>query len=152
MERIVACCGTFDGDIHPGHVNFLQEARKLGEILIVLVNTDEVVLRNKHRQPLYLQDERIRHVAELGIADRVIAFHGDDDEQLQLLIGIAPQIYCDGAGNFNEFHERTEEVLLPLGTMFVRIPRFESYSTTALHFSESQTNEPKQLPANEPST
>src|SRR6185437_5753434 len=152
MECTVACCGTFDGDIHPGHVNFLREARKLGKVLVVFVNTDEVVLRNKHRQPLYPQDERIKHIVELGVADRVIAFQGDDTEQLQQLADITPQIYCDGAENFNEFYERTEEVLLPLGTTFVRIPRFESYSTTALHFPESQTGETKLLPANAPGT
>ena len=61
MKKVMAF-GTFDG-LHPGHLNFLKQARRLGDSLVVVVARDANVRKIKGRFPRLGEGERLRKVA-----------------------------------------------------------------------------------------
>lgn len=69
--RVVLAGGVFD-IIHPGHIHTLESAKKLGDVLVVVVATDDTVLRMKGRLPLHTQDQRRRLVESLRVVDACI--------------------------------------------------------------------------------
>src|SRR5208282_2881760 len=71
MGRKVVCAGTFD-HFHPGHIDFLRQAKTLGEVLTVIVARDETVKRIKGFLPTNSEQVRKRNVEESGIPERVI--------------------------------------------------------------------------------
>ena len=63
--------GTFD-ILHPGHVAMLNEAKKLGDRLVVVVALDNTVLEVKKKAPKNSEEIRIKNLEKLKIADKVI--------------------------------------------------------------------------------
>lgn len=63
--------GTFDR-LHPGHVFFLKNAKRLGKHLVVVVARDRTTRLLKKRTPAHPEKERAGRVRRLGIADKVI--------------------------------------------------------------------------------
>ena len=81
-ERLVFTNGVFDL-LHRGHVEYLEEARALGERLIVGLNTDASVHRLKGpRRPIVPEDERAEVVAALECVDAVALFEEDTPERI----------------------------------------------------------------------
>ena len=69
--RTVITCGCFDR-LHPGHVRFLQASKALGNKLVVLLNSDEYILKHKSdRLPLFCFDERKELLEALCCVDEV---------------------------------------------------------------------------------
>ncbi|MBC24584.1 MAG: bifunctional heptose 7-phosphate kinase/heptose 1-phosphate adenyltransferase [Phycisphaerae bacterium] len=93
-RRIVLTNGCFDV-IHAGHVAYLKEAKKQGDILVVGVNSDEQVriLKGEDR-PVFDQRERTEILEELHCIDYVIVF--DEPTAEQLIRQIRPSIYVKG--------------------------------------------------------
>src|SRR5512139_466043 len=69
-ERVV-CAGTFDY-LHPGHIDFLRQAKSLGDELVVIVARDETVQRIKGFLPKHPDSERKRSVEATGIPEVVV--------------------------------------------------------------------------------
>jgi FAD synthetase len=69
--KIVVAAGVFDY-LHPGHIFFLESAKRLGDCLIVIVARDANVERIKNLLPHHSESERLHLVAQSGIADEVI--------------------------------------------------------------------------------
>ncbi len=93
-ERIVFTNGCFD-IIHAGHVGYLDEARKLGDRLIVAVNDDASTRKLKGRgRPINPLDRRMRVLAGLGAVDWVVGFGEDTPEKL--LRELRPDILVKG--------------------------------------------------------
>ena len=67
----VFCAGTFDG-LHPGHLNFLQFAKKFGGELWVVVARDQSVLKTKGRTPLFGEKQRLELVGALAIVGKAL--------------------------------------------------------------------------------
>jgi D-beta-D-heptose 7-phosphate kinase/D-beta-D-heptose 1-phosphate adenosyltransferase len=88
--------GCFD-IIHRGHTQYLAEARALGDILVVGVNTDRSVrvLKGETR-PIVPEDDRAHVLAALEAVDLVCLF--DEDTPLELISAIVPDILVKGAG------------------------------------------------------
>lgn len=81
-EKIVMTNGCFD-ILHPGHVSYLENARKLGDRLIVAVNTDDSVKRLKgEARPINELDARMAVLAGLSSVDWVVAFNEDTPQRL----------------------------------------------------------------------
>jgi cytidyltransferase-like protein len=76
MKRIVLISGGFD-PIHSGHIEYIKEAKKLGDILVVAVNSDQWLIKKKGKAFLP-QKERIAIINALKGVDFVIAFNDDD--------------------------------------------------------------------------
>lgn len=89
-KKIVFTNGCFD-ILHLGHVDYLEKARNLGDVLIVGLNTDDSVSRFKGPQrPIQNQQSRARVMASLGAVDMVVFFNEDTPQSLisELLPGI----------------------------------------------------------------
>lgn len=94
-KTIVTTNGTFDL-LHVGHLDSLEFAKNLGDILIVGVNSDESVKRYKGElRPFIPVDERVRMLAALECVDYVVIF--DQDTPVELLTKIKPAIHCKGS-------------------------------------------------------
>ncbi|MEM3333979.1 MAG: adenylyltransferase/cytidyltransferase family protein, partial [Thermoplasmata archaeon] len=75
MVRVMAS-GVFD-ILHPGHIFFLEEAKKLGNELVVVVARDSTARKLKH-QPIMNEDVRLKMVTALKPVDIAILGHEDD--------------------------------------------------------------------------
>ncbi len=92
--KIVFTNGCFDL-LHPGHVQMLQEAAALGDILIVAVNSDASVRRLKGpERPVLGESDRAHMLAALACVDHVLIF--DDETPLNLLDAVRPDILVKG--------------------------------------------------------
>jgi D-beta-D-heptose 7-phosphate kinase / D-beta-D-heptose 1-phosphate adenosyltransferase len=93
-RRIVFTNGCFDL-LHAGHVGCLQQARDLGDVLVVAVNSDRSVRRLKGPdRPVNSEEDRMLVLAGLRCVDHVVAF--DDDRPDALIAAIRPEVYVKG--------------------------------------------------------
>ena len=97
-KKIVFTNGCFD-ILHIGHLTYLQEAKKMGDFLIVAVNSDESIKRIKgtHR-PIVSLENRMGLLAGLAVVDAVIAF--DEDTPSLIIDAIVPDVLVKG-GDWN---------------------------------------------------
>jgi D-beta-D-heptose 7-phosphate kinase/D-beta-D-heptose 1-phosphate adenosyltransferase len=85
-EKIVFTNGCFDL-LHPGHVSYLEEAKKLGQRLVVAVNSDASVKRLKGEgRPVQPAESRMAVLAGLEAVDWVVVFEDDTPERLLHLL------------------------------------------------------------------
>ena len=93
MNRVLVF-GTFDV-IHPGHINFLKQAREKGDFLIASVARDEFVAVNKRRKPIHGETERLKAVLGDGLVDE--AYLSDPVPGTYSLIKrFKPDVICIG--------------------------------------------------------
>jgi rfaE bifunctional protein nucleotidyltransferase chain/domain len=93
-KRIVLANGCFDV-LHVGHVRYLREARRLGDVLFLGVNDDAAVARLKGRgRPVMPQDERVEILEALRVVDHVVLF-GDDTADA-LVARLRPHVHAKG--------------------------------------------------------
>jgi rfaE bifunctional protein kinase chain/domain/rfaE bifunctional protein nucleotidyltransferase chain/domain len=93
-RRIVFTNGCFDV-LHRGHVGYLAEGSRLGDVLIVAVNSDESVRRLKGPdRPVNPIDDRVAVLAALGCVDHVVVF--DEDSPRELITLVRPDLYVKG--------------------------------------------------------
>jgi D-beta-D-heptose 7-phosphate kinase / D-beta-D-heptose 1-phosphate adenosyltransferase len=91
---IVFTNGCFDV-LHPGHVGYLTEARELGDVLIVAVNSDASVRRLKGpERPVNGVADRVAVLAALSCVDHVVVF--EEDSPAALIEAIRPDVYVKG--------------------------------------------------------
>lgn len=92
---IVFTNGVFDL-LHPGHARYLQQARALGDTLVVGLNSDESVRRNKGSdRPINPEAERAEVLAALDCVDAVVIF--DEDTPAEIVRACQPDILVKGA-------------------------------------------------------
>jgi D-beta-D-heptose 7-phosphate kinase/D-beta-D-heptose 1-phosphate adenosyltransferase len=128
-RRVVFTNGVFDL-LHPGHVRYLQEARALGDLLIVGLNADESVRRNKGpRRPINAQDERAEVLAALASVDAVVIFNEDTPAEIVGLV--QPDILVKGA-DWPADQIVGRETVEARGGRVVLVPVEPGYSTTAI--------------------
>jgi len=126
---VVAAGGCFDV-LHAGHVRLLEQARGLGDHLVVLINGDESVRRLKGRgRPLNPVDDRVAVLRSLACVDDVVVF--DEDTPSEALRALRPHLFVKGADYEGaEIEER--HVLAPWGGQVVLVPLVDGRSTTRL--------------------
>ena len=83
MNRVVLVTGGFD-PLHSGHIEYFKEAKKLGNKLIVGVNSDDWLTRKKGK-PFMSFEERCAIIKELSVVDKVIGFDDSDDSACQAI-------------------------------------------------------------------
>ena len=93
--KVVFTNGVFDL-LHPGHVRYLQEARAMGDLLVVAVNTDQSIRRLKgNKRPIISEQDRVSVLEELESIDYLIRF--DQDTPLEMIQAIKPDVLVKGA-------------------------------------------------------
>ena len=128
-KQVVFTNGVFDL-IHPGHVRYLQEARSLGDALIVGVNGDESVRRNKGEgRPVTTESERAELIAALGCVDAVTVF--GEDTPAEVIRAIQPDVLVKGA-DWAADQIVGRDTVEARGGRVIRIAVEEGYSTSAL--------------------
>ena len=94
-KKVVFTNGVFDL-LHAGHVDYLSKAKKLGDILIVGLNSDDSVKRIKgNKRPILKQQERALIISNLKPVDYVIFF--DEDTPEKLISELVPDVLVKGA-------------------------------------------------------
>jgi rfaE bifunctional protein nucleotidyltransferase chain/domain len=129
-RKVVFTNGCFDL-LHPGHVAYLEEARSLGDALVVGVNTDASVQRLSKGpgRPITPEGDRARVLAALACVDRVVLF--GEDTPLALIQTLQPDVLVKG-GDY-QLHEIVgREVVQSRGGRVLALPFHSTYSTTAL--------------------
>ena len=97
--KIVLAGGVFD-IIHPGHIHTLNEAKKLGDFLVVVIATDKTVIKMKKREPLHDAQARQELVSSLSMVDLCII--GDEEDIFKTVDLIKPQIIALG---YDQIHQ-----------------------------------------------
>ncbi|HOK54281.1 MAG TPA: D-glycero-beta-D-manno-heptose 1-phosphate adenylyltransferase [Armatimonadota bacterium] len=128
-KTVVFTNGCFD-ILHLGHVRYLQDAKALGDCLIVAVNTDDSVKRLKgDSRPLVPEFERAELVAALQCVDYVTLF--DEDTPTEIIEYLQPDIHVKG-GDYQADDLPESQAVKSYGGKIVIIPLTEGKSTTNL--------------------
>lgn len=124
---IVFTNGCFD-ILHLGHARYLKEARKLGDVLIVAVNSDASVKRLKgESRPINSEEVRMAMLAELDCVDYVIMF--DEDTPYELIKAIEPDVLVKG-GDYRPEDIVGYDIVKTRGGLVTTIELVEGMSTT----------------------
>lgn len=127
--RIVFTNGVFDL-LHRGHAEYLEEARALGDRLVVGINTDASVRRLKGpTRPIVGEDDRAALVRALACVDLVVLF--DDDTPLRLIEAVQPDVLVKG-GDYAVADIVGREVVEARGGQVTTIRLREGLSTSEL--------------------
>jgi rfaE bifunctional protein nucleotidyltransferase chain/domain len=132
-KRVVFASGAFEL-LHPGHIRLLDQARSLGDILVVGVRSDastEADGTKGARAPITPAAERAEILAALAAVDFVVEY--DEPNARQLLANLSPDVVVKGGSEGSDasaFHEDAEAEAA--GIKVVRIPLEPGYSTQRL--------------------
>lgn len=128
-KRIVFTNGCFD-ILHAGHIDYLERARRLGDALVVGLNSDSSVRRLKGpSRPLNPAADRARVLAALACVDLVTVF--GDDTPARLITKIAPDVLVKG-GDWKPADIVGSDTVLSRGGTVRSLPFLKGRSTTGL--------------------
>jgi len=111
--------GTFD-IFHPGHVNFLRQARKYGDYLIVIIARDKTVLNIKKSLPRYQEKKRLAEIIKSNLTDKAVL--GSLLDKYQVVKKYQPAVICLGYDQkkfINQLAEKLKQ--FKLKTKIVRL-------------------------------
>jgi D-beta-D-heptose 7-phosphate kinase/D-beta-D-heptose 1-phosphate adenosyltransferase len=128
-RRLVFTNGVFDL-LHVGHVRYLTEARRLGDALVVAINSDRTVrLLKGDSRPVFNENERAEILAALRMVDYVTIF--DDVSPRILIATLLPDVLVKGGDyQLDEIHGREE--VEAAGGQVVSLPFVDGASTTSI--------------------
>jgi D-beta-D-heptose 7-phosphate kinase/D-beta-D-heptose 1-phosphate adenosyltransferase len=150
-KRVVCVAGAFDL-LHPGHVRLLEQARGLGDILVVALQSDESVriaaeqaykligapavpspaaaARNIAARPITPQGERAEILAALAAVDFVTIF--EEATAAEFIARLAPDVFAQGGEGSRENASVDDDAVKAAGGQVVRLPLDPGYSTSRL--------------------
>lgn len=141
--------GVFD-ILHAGHVQYLEDAKKVCDVLVVSLNTDESVRMYKDpNRPINSQDDRARVIAALESVDYV-TFH-PERRMRDTLLALKPDFYIKG-GDYNPDSLTSKDVLDQWGGKVVFIPLTQGKSTTGIietivgRYADNTVKLPSEIP------
>jgi rfaE bifunctional protein nucleotidyltransferase chain/domain len=128
-RRIVFTNGVFDL-LHPGHLRYLQAARACGDVLIVGLNSDASVRRNKGKgRPITPEAERAEVLLALECVDAVSIF--DEETPDDIIRRVQPDVLVKGA-DWPADQIVGRDTVEARGGVVIRVPVEEGYSTSAI--------------------
>lgn len=128
-ERVVFTNGCFD-ILHSGHIAFLSQAKALGDVLVVGVNSDASVRRAKGPgRPVNTLDDRVRVLAALSAVDHAVVFA--EDTAGSLLAAVRPDVYVKG-GDYAGSPIAEAPLAEAIGARVVVLPYVPDRSTSRL--------------------
>src|SRR6266508_1041560 len=128
-KRIVFTNGCFDL-LHPGHLHALSQAKSLGDVLVVGINSDASVKRLKGAQrPILNETERAQILAAMEVVDYVTIFA--EDTPLELIRLLQPHLLVKG-GDWSSEAVVGKEVVEENGGEVVVVPYQPGFSTTGI--------------------
>lgn len=129
-KKIVFTNGCFD-ILHAGHVDYLSQARDLGNILVLGLNTDESVKRlNKGpERPINSQEARAKVLAALGCVDAIVYFN--EDTPYDLIKLVQPDVLVKG-DDYKPEDIVGYDIVKGRGGEIITFPFLQGYSTTGI--------------------
>jgi D-beta-D-heptose 7-phosphate kinase/D-beta-D-heptose 1-phosphate adenosyltransferase len=128
-KKVVFTNGCFD-ILHKGHVHLLKRAKKLGDILIVGLNSDSSVKRIKgEKRPIFSVRDRAFVLSSIDVVDYIVIFN--EDTPLKVIKAIEPDVLVKGA-DWDKKSIVGREIVESLGGKVVRIPVLKGFSTTSV--------------------
>jgi len=128
-KKIVFTNGCFDL-LHYGHVKYLQDAKKKGDVLVVGINSDSSAKRIKgEKRPVVNEKDRLRLVAALESVDYVVLFK--EDTPLKIIKFIKPDVLVKGA-DWNKNNIVGKDFVITYGGSVSAIRFVKGYSTSNL--------------------
>ncbi|MGB9697598.1 MAG: D-glycero-beta-D-manno-heptose 1-phosphate adenylyltransferase [Ignavibacteria bacterium] len=128
-QTLVFTNGCFD-IIHRGHIEYLNEAKKLGDFLLVAVNSDRSVKKIKgDNRPINSQQDRAVVLDNLKPVDGVIIF--DEETPYELIKLFLPDVLVKG-GDWKVEDIVGSDIVLSHGGRVISLSFLENYSTTAI--------------------
>jgi rfaE bifunctional protein nucleotidyltransferase chain/domain len=127
-KTVVFTNGCYD-ILHPGHIRLLEEARSLGDVLVVALNTDASTRCAKGpSRPINSETDRAELVAALAAVDAVTLF--DEETPRELIAALLPDVLVKGA-DWSHFVAGREEVEAAGGRVMT-LPLAPGYSSSAI--------------------
>jgi FAD synthetase len=126
---LVVATGVFE-ILHPGHIKYLEEAKKLGDRLTVVVARDETAKRRK-RRPVISEKQRLHMVRELKPVDDAVL--GDNDDMYSTIVRLRPDVLAIGPDQ--EWDEGEIESELRSRGLHTKVVRIKTYWVAGLHSS-----------------
>ena len=123
---IVCACGCFE-IFHIGHLEYLKEAKKLGDILIVGINADEYIKTKKGREPIFNEYDRCRIISSIQYVDYVFLFKENTFDIS--LCKLLPDFFVKGCDRTEVLEEKTA---LKKGIIIKKVGKSKLSSSTAL--------------------
>jgi D-glycero-beta-D-manno-heptose 1-phosphate adenylyltransferase len=129
-KTVVFTNGVFDL-LHPGHTRYLRDARALGDLLIVGINSDRSAraLGKAPDRPINTEAERAEILSALSSVDAVVVF--DEETPHEIITLIQPDILVKGA-DWGEDAIVGRDIVEARGGRVVRISLAEGYSTSRI--------------------
>ena len=130
-KKIVTTNGCFD-ILHIGHIRNLKAAKRLGDILIVGVNSDVSVRKNKGpKRPIISEKDRMEILAELNFVDYVFTF--STKRPYPWIMKIKPDIHVKGQGSeHSPAYKFERDVVIKSGGNVALVPNELGHSTTKI--------------------
>lgn len=132
-KSIILAGGCFD-ILHIGHINFFKKAKQQGNILFVLLESDETISKIKgNNRPINNQKDRAEILAALSVIDYVITIPPLESDQKydNIVLAIKPDIIATTKGDPNRIHKE-RQARLAGGKVFDVIEKVSNKSTTNL--------------------
>ena len=119
--KTVMCFGTFDL-LHLGHLHYLQQAKKYGDYLIVVIATDKTK-QTQHKKTIFSEQERCVLIQSLKIVDEAVI--GYPDDHFRIIVEKKPDLICLGYDHPISEEKITHE--LAQRNLFPKIVRAAAY-------------------------
>lgn len=129
-KKIVFTNGCFD-IIHPGHIDYLSQARDLGDILVLGLNTDQSVRRLNKGSNRPINDERTRAYVLAGLASVDLIVFFDEETPYNLIKLLQPNVLVKGK-DYEVEKIIGFDILKENGGEVITIPFIDGYSTSSL--------------------
>lgn len=129
-KRIVFTNGCFD-ILHAGHVDYLSQARDLGDVLVLGLNTDASVKRQGKgpERPINNEQARAKVLAGLACVDAIVLF--DEDTPYELIKSVTPNVLVKG-DDYTPEKIVGYDIVSASGGKVITIPFLEGFSTSSI--------------------
>ncbi len=128
-KRVVFTNGCFDL-LHPGHVTYLEDARALGDVLVVGLNSDESIKRLKgENRPVNSLSDRAHMLSGLRSVDLVVPF--SEDTPIHVIEALLPDVLVKG-GDYQQDDIVGAREVREAGGKVVVVPFLDGHSSTSL--------------------